>query len=232
MVSSIDRETTVKPSTGLVFVLAALFVSMGAAAATERNGHGSSGAMFLPEGDTTIAPMAFVAFCMRYQNQCLDSSDGGKVIQLTESRLAEMRAVNKAVNSRIAPDASKGGDNWSLETRIGNCNDYAVQKRDELSRLGYPAAALSLAIVMTRAGQGHLVLTVRTDAGDYVLDNLQGSVLPWTALNYSWLKRQSAERPRYWVDLNGGVRVSTAMAGGNAVGTASGASRKRRGFAG
>lgn len=221
-----------KPSLGLTFVLAASILSMGAAAADERGGRGSSDVMFLPEGGTTIAPMAFVAFCMQYQNQCLDSHDGSKVVQLTESRLAEMRAVNRAVNARIAPNPLKGGDGWSLETRAGNCNDYAVQKRDELSRLGYPASSLSLATVMTRAGQGHLVLTVRTDAGDYVLDNLQGNVLPWTALNYSWLKRQSAERPRYWVDLNGGVRVNTAVAATNAMAAASGASRKRRGFAG
>ncbi|CAO4157337.1 transglutaminase-like cysteine peptidase [Methylorubrum extorquens] len=220
-----------KPPTGSAFVLVALLASTGAAAAAERGGRGSSGATFLPEGDTTVAPMAFVAFCMRYKNQCLDSKDSGKVVELTESRLAEMRAVNKAVNARIAPDSSKGGDGWSLETRVGNCNDYAVQKRDELSRHGYPASALSLATVMTRAGQGHLVLTVRTNVGDYVLDNLQDNVLPWTALNYSWLKRQSAERPRYWVDLNDGIRINTDMTAANAT-AASGASRKRRGSAG
>jgi predicted transglutaminase-like cysteine proteinase len=54
----------------------------------------------------------------------------------------------------------------------GNCHDYAVSKRHELIRAGWPSASLRLAIAYTRGGVGHLVVIVRTTDGDRVLDNL------------------------------------------------------------
>lgn len=167
---------------------------------------------FMSEGEPTLAPMAFVQFCLKYPSQCRASAeDDRRAVDLTPANLAEIRSVNAAVNARIAPDPAKGGDNWSLEARSGNCNDYAIQKRDALAQRGFPVSALSLATVMTRSGQGHLVLTVRTNRGDYVLDNLNPGVLPWNALHYAWLKRQSAAQPRYWVDLSGSSRADRAL---------------------
>lgn len=187
-------------------VMAALFVALSPPSAS-ANGHAASGtaqAVFIADGEPTLAPMAFLKFCLKYQSQCATPSEETPiVIELTPNNLAEMRSVNAAVNARIAPNPAKDGDHWSLETRYGNCNDYAVQKRDELARRGFPISALSLATVMTRDGQGHLVLTVRTNRGDYVLDNLNAAIMPWNTVRYAWLKRQSAAKPRYWVDLSG-----------------------------
>lgn len=171
----------------------------------------------LPSGtalaDTTPAlpPLAFVQFCDTYRGQCA-SDDNGRSVTLDARSWAELQRVNARVNEAIAPDRAKDGYDWSLATRFGNCNDYAVQKRDALLRLGYPMAALSLAVVRTAFGEGHLVLTIRTDRGDFVLDNRRASIVAWNRTGYSWIKRQSAEDPRAWVAVSAGPRRPVAPA--------------------
>ncbi|MDR3438197.1 transglutaminase-like cysteine peptidase, partial [Telmatospirillum sp.] len=100
---------------------------------------------------------------------------------------------------RITPDRAKGGFDWSIDTTYGNCNDYAVQKRKALLDKGYPASALSLSAVLTSWGEGHLVLTVRTDRGDYVLDNLRPTILSWDRTGYEFNRVQSLADPQTWV---------------------------------
>ena len=114
-------------------------------------------------------------------------------------------SVNRAVNIAIRPkpDASALRD-WKLDVDAGDCNAFAVQKRHELIRRGWPAAALALTVAKTRSGEGHLVVTVRTDQGDLVLDNLRSNIVSWRRTGYDWIVRQSERNPQYWVELHGG----------------------------
>ncbi|MBV9705214.1 MAG: transglutaminase-like cysteine peptidase, partial [Methylobacteriaceae bacterium] len=48
---------------------------------------------------------------------------------------------------------------------------------------------------------GHAILTVRTDHGEFVLDNLSSEVRPWDATGYRFVKRQSQEDPNVWVSI-------------------------------
>ena len=64
-----------------------------------------------------------------------------------------------------------------------------------------PVKALRVAVVRTWRGEGHAVLTVSTDHGDYVLDNREWEILPWTEAKYVWISRQDAENPMAWVAL-------------------------------
>lgn len=155
----------------------------------------------LTDAGPTLAPLAFVQFCEAYREQCQDNASRAS-ITLDARSWQDLQQVNARVNAAIVPDEAKGGFGWSLETRVGNCNDYAVQKRDALIKLGYPMAALSLAVVETRFGEGHLVLTARTDRGDLVLDNRRATVLAWNRTGYAWLKRQSAGDPHLWVSVS------------------------------
>jgi hypothetical protein len=45
------------------------------------------------------------------------------------------------------------------------------------------------------------VLTVRTDRGEYILDNQTDEVLPWFETGYRFVKRQSQRNPNVWVNL-------------------------------
>jgi predicted transglutaminase-like cysteine proteinase len=146
------------------------------------------------------APIAFVKFCLEHSAQC-ESRGATRRISLTDDAWEEIAAVNATVNRRIHPDADKGPFDWSLDTTSGNCNDYAVQKRQALIQLGYPMSALSLTATMTPSGVGHLILTVRTDRGDFVLDNLRSSIVAWNRTGYRMLKRQSAADPQTWVSV-------------------------------
>ncbi|MCO5091039.1 transglutaminase-like cysteine peptidase [Bosea sp. (in: a-proteobacteria)] len=146
-----------------------------------------------------MTPIAAVKFCLDYRDQCRASDE--ERVTLTQESWAELVAVNARINRRIAPDAGKHGYDWSLETTFGNCNDYAVQKRQALIERGFPISALSLTVAVTPRAEGHLVLTVRTDRGDFVLDNLRPSVVAWSRTGYRMIKRQSAADPAVWVTV-------------------------------
>src|SRR5208283_5299095 len=89
-------------------------------------------------------------------------------------------------------------ETWRVAPAAGACHDYAVTKRHELMQLGWPSRALLLAEVVTGWGEHHLVLVVRTRAGDFVADNLYPGLRPWYAAPYRWVKIQTPENPMYW----------------------------------
>jgi len=102
------------------------------------------------------------------------------------------------------------GDAYRLGVGAGSCNEYAVEKRRRLLALGWSGAALSLAVVLLPDGRGHLVLTVRTDRGDMVLDNLTGRLATADRTHYTWLERQSTIHPMLWVRI-GGIAAGVAV---------------------
>ena len=156
----------------------------------------------MEEADEAMMPIAYLRFCMRNASQC-QATGGPELIASTVKNWQTLANVNAQVNARIKGDPAKGSIDWSLETRHGNCNDYAVQKRMELIQRGFPASALALSVTVTGQGEGHLVLIVRTDRGDFVLDNLRAGVVAWNRTGYHWVMRQSAEDPQKWVKLDG-----------------------------
>ncbi|WP_337271189.1 transglutaminase-like cysteine peptidase [Oryzifoliimicrobium ureilyticus] len=152
------------------------------------------------EADLQPTPIGYVLFCVNNPYQCRRVA-GGRRMPLNERTWNLISSVNQQVNARISPDAKKGTADWSLTTTYGNCNDYAVQKRDELIRRGVAPAALSLSVVVTPSNEGHLILTVRTDQGDFVLDNLRNGIVAWNKTGYRWVSVQSSVNPNAWVKV-------------------------------
>jgi len=156
------------------------------------------------EGGYALAPFSFVKFCLDYPSDCPNSAGPGR-IHLTSAHMAELAIVNRAVNAAIRPTPDTSALRfWRLNVSAGDCNSYAVAKRHELIRRGWPAAALALTVAKTSWGEGHLVVTVRTDQGDLVLDNLRSTIIAWQKTGYHWIMRQSEVNPQFWVDLDGG----------------------------
>jgi predicted transglutaminase-like cysteine proteinase len=58
-----------------------------------------------------------------------------------------------------------------------------------------------MTIVRDQNNQGHAILTVKTNRGDFVLDNLTDEIRPWDATGYLFVKRQSQEDPNVWVAI-------------------------------
>ena len=90
---------------------------------------------------------------------------------------------------------------WSYPTTEGDCEDYALLKQYMLQRAGVPRSALLITVLRQRNGAGHAVLTVRTDQGDFVLDNLDERILAWNETDYLYLKRQSERDAGKWVAI-------------------------------
>ena len=118
--------------------------------------------------------------------------------------------VNDDVNARLRPAddwRAFGEENhWALPFEEGlrpqgNCKHFALEKQHALIAAGVPKDALSVAIVRTDQGQNHAVLLVRTDKGDYVLDNLTPWINQWHQTRYTWVERQAWGKALIWADM-------------------------------
>ena len=154
----------------------------------------------------TLPPMAYTQFCLRYAGECRTRPifRGGPV-RLTDERWLDLRTVNEQVNRKIAPEANElglAGEKWLINPERGDCNDYAVSKRHELLRRGWPARALLLSEVVVSSGEHHLVLVVRTMSGDVVLDNLNPQIKPWARVPYRWVRIQMPANAKLWATIS------------------------------
>ena len=153
----------------------------------------------MESGPLTMAPLPAVKFCVMQTSECNAAPD--ELVKMDLDNFAILSLVNRNVNANIRPihkPVSGSIDTWAINPDQGDCNDYAVTKRHQLIQLGLPSSALLLAAVQTSRGEGHLVLVVRTDRGDYVLDNLTSQIRSWRATGFRWVKRQSIDDPQSW----------------------------------
>jgi hypothetical protein len=67
---------------------------------------------------------------------------------------------------------------------------------------GWPRETLLVTLVRDQKDEGHAVLTVITDRGEYVLDNQNDNILLWSKTGYRFFKRQSQSNAAQWVSLN------------------------------
>jgi predicted transglutaminase-like cysteine proteinase len=160
---------------------------------------------FASEFDKTPAPIGYVNFCARGEEECKFS--GGKVerIAINADKFDQINQVNIYVNSKIKPisDAELYGvpDYWTYPISMGDCEDYVLLKKRYLQGLGFTADELLITVVLDENGDGHAILTVMTDKGDYILDNRRNEILLWNQTGYKFLKRQSQAEAKKWVSL-------------------------------
>ncbi|RUW78043.1 transglutaminase-like cysteine peptidase [Mesorhizobium abyssinicae] len=180
----------------------ALVAAAMALAGCSETMHTSDSSAMMATAGYAFAPPAARTFCARQPRYC---SPTGHVreVKLTDRRLAELQAVNSSVNARIVArndSASGSADDWRIPTREGDCEDFAILKKSELMKRGWPASALLLTVA-TLGGAGHTVLTVRTDKGDLILDNRSGAVRNWSQTSYRYFARQSQSQSGKWVRI-------------------------------
>ena len=85
-------------------------------------------------------------------------------------------------------------DHWDYPTDgKGDCKIYALWKRKLLIDMGLPRQALLMTIVRDLEGEGHTILTVKTDRGD--LDPRQHGAAP-SARGTSPATSSSSASPR------------------------------------
>ena len=135
---------------------------------------------------------------------------------LTNKAWTDLVRINKWVNETIKPmtDMDHWGvvEKWSYpDDGYGDCEDYVLLKRRMLIDAGWPREALLITVVRDGKGDGHAVLTVKTDRGELILDNQNAAIVPWYESGYRFVKRQSQSNPNVWISL-GDQRPATATA--------------------
>lgn len=191
-------------------VLAALLISSalgvgsafaGPAAGLTRPLRSAPPSQFITATKFTLAPFAFVRFCKDNSGSC-DAGRGDAEVTLTTTLRAELLRINSTVNRTIiARNDDDDGDVWAQDVTAGDCEDFALTKRHQLIKAGWPTRSLRIAVAKTRTGEGHAVLVVRTSEGDLVLDNRTSAVRAWNQTDLKWIKIQSGDNPRLWYDI-------------------------------
>ncbi|MGL4405973.1 MAG: transglutaminase-like cysteine peptidase [Notoacmeibacter sp.] len=154
-------------------------------------------------GETTI-PIGYFDYCQRYQERCARPADGS-MIPLSTDTWRDIVSTNSFYNTKVQPQTDQEifgvEERWEYPSVTGDCEDYVLAKRKKLNEKGYPLGALLITVGRDTSGGGHAVLTVVTDRGDFVLDNVEKQVLLWRDTELYYLKRQSQADPNLWVSL-------------------------------
>ena len=159
-------------------------------------------------GGLTSQPIGHYEFCRANPVECnIRLRDRGPE-HMSGSLWKEIVAVNVGVNAAIKPmndlDIYGKDEVWAYPEGAGDCEDYVLEKRRDLMRQGLSLSNLLITVVRKPDGEGHAVLTVRTDKGDFILDNLTDSVRQWDATGYRFLKRQATNHTGRWVTIREG----------------------------
>lgn len=166
----------------------------------------------------TLPPIGYVTFCAANKTECngygLIEAFRPNTLELTPALWTTLQKINTSVNIAVKPvsdDELYGKpEHWTYPTSAGDCEDYLLQKKRLLEQAGLPATALRITVALDENGQGHAVLTVTTNDGDYILDNRRDDIRLWTETGYTFLKRQSGHNPKHWVALAGNSAVKAS----------------------
>jgi predicted transglutaminase-like cysteine proteinase len=172
--------------------------------------------LYIATGEVTRPPIGWVDFCAEHTFECKVAPSAPRDVVLTNKTWTDLVRINKWVNENVKPmtDMDHWGvvEKWSYpDDGYGDCEDYALLKRRMLTEAGWPREALLMTVVRERNGDGHAVLTVKTDKGEFILDNQEEKILLWSETSYRYVKRQSQSDPNRWVSL-GDPRPTVATA--------------------
>jgi predicted transglutaminase-like cysteine proteinase len=190
-----------------------IFVRGGAASlialavvATPAVGNADERPLFISLGETTRAPIGWVEFCIEYDPECKTKASQPRDVILSTQAWKDLERVNLYVNTHVKPMTDM--EHWGVVERwnypddgYGDCEDYVLQKRKLLTQAGWPREALLITVVRDKHGDGHAVLTVKTDKGEFILDNQNDQILLWSDTGYRFVKRQSQSDQNVWVAL-------------------------------
>lgn len=211
--------TPTKGRSGTGWLAAALTASIWMSApaqAQQRQGPAVTGALTtqgamldtVRTGDSR-PPIGWVEFCAKrnYAAECAVDTSEPERVELTPRLWRLVTGLNSKVNREIEPvtDMDHWGiiERWDMaENGRGDCEEYVNVKRKRLVEAGVPRRALRVVVVIDEENAGHAVLMLRTDKGDYILDNKRNAILVWHQTGYVFVKRESQDKVG-WVALGG-----------------------------
>lgn len=96
--------------------------------------------------------------------------------------------VNASVKYKTDLEQYSTPEYWVEAGTLGDCEDYALLKRQVLLKSGFERKDLHLACCWVETGEYHCVLLCRTDKGWFVLDNRHALPMIPKSLKYAWDK--------------------------------------------
>ena len=162
--------------------------------------------VFIAVGQETKPPIGWRQFCTDNPRDCDAQGGGARDVVLNAKAWSDLVRINRWANDNIEPMTDMEhwgvGERWDYpDDGYGDCEDYVLLKRQMLIKAGWPRSALLVTVVRDKKGDGHAVLTAKTDKGEFVLDNQNESVVLWSESGYRFVKRQSQANPNAWVAL-------------------------------
>lgn len=180
----------------------------GEAAAIETRGP------FMQIGVTAPRPIGQQGLCKRRPDECrpIAQQHQPEPLVLNRSLIHTIATINVSVNSRLAAKSDEDlygvEEYWTYPRSAGDCEDFVLMKRKRLhEEAKIDLGNLLITVVKKANGEGHAVLTLHTSDGDFILDNLNWRVLPWSETPYAFLKRQSTSDPGKWNRITNGRDV-------------------------
>jgi len=172
----------------------------------------ASAAAPMATGGPTSQPIGHYDFCKAHPGECSIRPTNLAPAAMTDAFMRKLISVTAQVNAAVKPmsdyDIYGKDEVWAYPDKgVGDCEDYVLEKRRDLNQLGVSLADLLITVVRKPDGEGHAVLTVRTDKGDYILDNLTDKVRSWDQTGYHFLKRQAIDNTGHWVSIRGDQQV-------------------------
>jgi predicted transglutaminase-like cysteine proteinase len=162
-------------------------------------------------GDYTSQPIGHYEFCKANSDECTIEVPLTEPVTLDDHAWNVINRVNAYVNDIIRPmndyDIYGRDEMWAYPVQFGDCEDYVLLKRRFLIEKGVSPSNALITVVRKPDGEGHAVLTIRTDRGDFVLDNLTDRVRNWNRTGYTFLKRQAETEPGRWVAITGARNI-------------------------
>lgn len=187
------------------WLAAAALLVMAAAASLNRQASAEAVKGNMPTGGRASPQAAQRQFCKEHRSECRALSGNHPPHRMTRQAMAKLKSVTQVVNRAVKPRSDGPNDVWSYpDSGYGDCEDYVLLKRKVLNQAGISLSNLLVTVVSHNGGELHAVLTVRTDKGDFILDNLNNDVKPWRQTGYRFLKRQSSAHAGRWVKITVG----------------------------
>jgi|HubBroStandDraft_6_1064221.scaffolds.fasta_scaffold868719_1 predicted transglutaminase-like cysteine proteinase len=190
-------------------LLSSVFISamvLGAGLPTPTARAASDQQLYITLEAPTRPPIGWTDFCIEYAPECDTKPLEARDVVLTPKAWRDLSRINKWVNDSVWPITDM--DHWGVVERwnypddgYGDCEDYVLLKRKMLLQAAWPRQALLITVVRDRNGDGHAVLTVKTDKGEFILDNQNPEILLWSETGYHFVKRQSQTDPNNWIAL-------------------------------
>lgn len=98
------------------------------------------------------------------------------------------REVNESVQYKTDLEQYSKPEHWVESGTFGDCEDYALLKRQLLLKRGFERKDLHLACCWVETGGNHAVLLCNTNKGWFVLDNRYTWPMTPKSLPYRWDK--------------------------------------------